>query len=376
MTLLPNRTSRPTLVASSFTPVLGSGRALRTYGIVRALAAKGPVNVLYVRFGATAPDRAYRMLDEVHLHEVLSSRRVRRGCAYLRARRFGAPPAVARGVSPELASAAARLEARHDRIVADDLMAAVALAPLARRRPVIYSAHNVESAFRSDWGPASALETFERRVLRLAAESWMPSRADLERAAALDPEARLRLVPNVIDVAAVPPLRAAVGRAVALMVADFTYRPNREGLEWLIREVMPRVWMTAPELRLSVVGRGLDPPPAADLRVTFAGFIPDLRVAYESAGLAVVPLLTGGGSPLKFVEALAYALPVVATPRAAAGLDVKSGVHYFAGDGPQGFAAAMLAALDRSRAQVVAAAGRTIATSEYSIQSLARRLAA
>jgi glycosyltransferase involved in cell wall biosynthesis len=362
-------------VASSFTPALISGRALRTYGIVRALAAAGPVTVVYVRFGASHPDRAYRSLDNVKLHEVLSSRQVRRGFEYLRARRFGAPTVIARGASPELMSTTVRLERSHDRIIADDLMAAVALAPLARHRPVIYSAHNVESAFRSDWGPVPALEKFERRILRLATESWIPSRADLVYAAALAPEARLRLVPNVVDVAAVTPVRPAVGRPVALMAGDFTYSPNRHGLEWLLREVLPTVWTTVPQLRLLVVGRGLDPPPAADPRVSFAGFVPDLRPVYESAGVALVPLLTGGGSPLKFVEALAYALPVVATPRAAAGLDVTPGVHYFAGDGPDGFAAAIVTALDCSGAQPVAAAGRALVEREYSIEAQARRLA-
>ena len=42
-------------IATSFTPTLDSGRARRTYGIVRALAAHGPVDLVYGAFGA---DRA------------------------------------------------------------------------------------------------------------------------------------------------------------------------------------------------------------------------------------------------------------------------------------------------------------------------------
>ena len=88
-------------------------------------------------------------------------------------------------------------------------MAAVALLRLARRRPVIYSANNLESAFRPgrdpDWGSRRRLEAFERRLLEAAAETWMPSRADLDGARELAPGAALRYVPNVVDVAAIEP---------------------------------------------------------------------------------------------------------------------------------------------------------------------------
>ena len=86
-----------------------------------------------------------------------------------------------------------------------------------------------------------------------------------------------------------------------------------------------------------------------------------------------MPLLSGGGSPLKFVEALAYGLPVVATPKAAAGLDVTAGEHYLEGaDGP-GLARALVAAL--AGAPEIAAAGRALAEREYSIEALAATLA-
>jgi glycosyltransferase involved in cell wall biosynthesis len=355
-----------TLVVSSYMPVLGSGRATRTYGIVRALAAAGPVDLVHLGFGGERPDPAYERIDGVRLHPVAGSRGARRAIAYARARGAGVPPPVARGISPDLAHAVERLAG--DRVVAEDAMAAVALLPLDR--PVIYSANNLESAFRRDWGPPERVRAFERRLLEGAAEAWMPSRADLEGARELAPRATLRYVPNVVDVAAIEPRRAPADPPEALLVGDFTYAPNREGLDFLLGEVMPRVWATEPELRLSVAGRGADAP--ADPRVTLHGFVDDLDPLYERAACALVPLLSGGGSPLKFIEALARGVPVVATPRAAAGVEAEDGRHFLEGDGGGGFAEALLAAIGNRE---IGAEARRLAEREYSIEALARMLA-
>ena len=154
---------------------------------------------------------------------------MRRAATVARAFAAGAPRPVARGVSAELARAAARLAAApgRTRVVATDPMAALALAPVARRRPVIYDAQNLESGFRTDWGSRQRVERFERALLERSAETWMPGDADVAGARALAPGAVVRLMPNVVDVAAIEPVTA--GGTHALMVADFTYGPNREG---------------------------------------------------------------------------------------------------------------------------------------------------
>ncbi|MEA2420413.1 MAG: polysaccharide biosynthesis protein PslH [Thermoleophilaceae bacterium] len=370
-----------TLVVSSYMPTRASGRAARTYGIVRALAVSGPVDLLHTGFGADAPDPAYEAVDGLSLYSVTNSRGARRALAWARSRATGVPRAVARGVSPELASAAERLAQvpGRGRVIAEDAMAAVGLLRLARRRPVIYSANNLESAFRPgrdpDWGSRSRLEAFERRLLGAAAETWMPSPADLEGARELAPDAALRYVPNVVDVAAIDPRREPADPPEALLVGNFAYAPNREGLDFLLDEVMPRVWAAAPQVRLSVAGRGFDAPAGADERVTALGFVDNLEPVYARAACALVPLLSGGGSPVKFIEALAHGLPVVTTPRGAAGVDAESPRHYLEGAGAEGFAKAMLDALDPARGAAVGSAGRALAGSDYSIEALARRLA-
>jgi glycosyltransferase involved in cell wall biosynthesis len=371
------------LLVATHTPALGSGRAMRTYGVARALALNGGLTLLYARFGAEEPDAAFRAIPGIELHEVVPSRGARRLLAYGAARASGVPDAFARGVSPELTRAARRLAAdpQCGRVIADGPTAAAALAPLARERPVLYNAHNLESGFRHDLdarglGSPRALRAFERRLLAGATESWMVSASDVVAARELCPQARLRYVPNVVDVAAITPVSRTAGERRAMFVADFAYEPNRNGLRFLLDGVLPLVWDELPDARLALVGGGLERPASEDARVETLGFVADLaREAYAQATCALAPLLQGGGTPLKLIEALAYGLPVIATPRAVAGLEVRDGEHCLVADGAAEFAAALVAVLRDGGSPELGRRGRELVAERYSIEALGRILA-
>jgi glycosyltransferase involved in cell wall biosynthesis len=159
------------------------------------------------------------------------------------------------------------------------------------------------------------------------------------------------------------------------MVGDFTYPPNRSGRDLLAQSVLPIVWRSLPEVRLTLAGRALETWRPPDPRIEVAGFVEDLASVYATADCVVVPITEGAGTPLKFVEALAYQVPVVATPFAARGLEVVAGRHYLEGTDAASFAAAIVEAL-RTGAAAVAAEGRRIAEVEYSFETLVRRIAA
>ena len=372
------------LLITAHTPVLRSGHAVRTYGVARALAAQGNgLDLLYVGFDAPEPDAAFRSIPGVRLHEIAPSRGIGRTLTYGQARIAGVPSSFARGVSRELASDAARFAAEPDRgrVIADGPIVAASLASLARRRPVVYNAHNFESAFRLELNTGKRLginargfRRFERGLLERAAETWMVSEADVAAARSLCPTAKLRYVPNVVDVAAINPVREPARERRAIFVASFFYEPNRIGLRFLLEDVFPRVWERLPDARLSLVGAGLERPPSEDPRVETLGFVDDLAGAYASARCALVPLLLGGGTPLKFIEALAHGLPVIATPRAAAGLDVRDGENCLVAEGGEAFAAALVRILTDG-APELGRRGRELAVERYSVEALTRLLA-
>lgn len=368
------------LLVSMYTPVLRSGRAMRTYTIARALSAADGLDLLYLHFDGDEPDAKFAAIPGVRMHRVSSTRSPRRIAAYATNRIRGMPAAFARGVSPELAGAAARLAAAPERgrVIADGPIAAATLAGLSRRRAVIYNAHNLESAFRHELESLSAAErrallTFERRLLERASESWMVSEADIRGARKLCPSARLRYVPNVVDVAAIEPVAPTPSERRAIFVANFAYGPNRDGLCFLLENVFPVVWRELPDATLMLVGPGLERTSLTDSRVQTLGFVEDLHSAYARASCAVVPLLLSGGTPLKFIEALAYGLPVLATPRAVAGLDVRDGEHCVIAGGSDAYAAALVRILRDSDTEL-GRRGRALVEERYSVETLSTLL--
>jgi glycosyltransferase involved in cell wall biosynthesis len=84
--------------------------------------------------------------------------------------------------------------------------------------------------------------------------------------------------------------------------------------------------------------------------VEVTGTVPDLEPWYARTRVALAPLLTGGGSRLKILEALAAGRPVVATSIGAEGLEDLIGRGVVVADDPADMAAAVVELLRDPRA--------------------------
>jgi polysaccharide biosynthesis protein PslH len=89
-----------------------------------------------------------------------------------------------------------------------------------------------------------------------------------------------------------------------------------------------------PDATLEIVG---DAPPAAVRAlagdgVVVTGHVADARPHLDGAAVVAAPLRLGGGMRVKVLEALAAGKATVATPRAAAGLELVPGTHALLAD--------------------------------------------
>jgi glycosyltransferase involved in cell wall biosynthesis len=100
--------------------------------------------------------------------------------------------------------------------------------------------------------------------------------------------------------------------------------------------------------------------------VSLAAAVPAMAPELAAATIAVVPLRAGSGLQNKVLEAMAVGTPVVATPRAVAGLDVRAGEHVLVADDAPALARAVVELLaDPARARRLARAARALVERRY-----------
>lgn len=172
---------------------------------------------------------------------------------------------------------------------------------------------------------------WERRYFPMVEEAWMPSDVDAGRVRHLcSGRARVRCVPNALDIRQYHHAHADHGSHDVVFPGHFGYEPNLVAAEVLRNQIIPAVRRTVSDSRLILVGR--DPfGHAAVLQrrpdVIVTGEVPDIQPYLTDAGVVAVPLLHGGGTRYKILEAFALGRPVVSTALGAEGLDVRDGEH-------------------------------------------------
>jgi glycosyltransferase involved in cell wall biosynthesis len=135
-----------------------------------------------------------------------------------------------------------------------------------------------------------------------------------------------------------------------LFVGAMWYRPNAEAMDWFLSQVWPQVRAARPDAELVIAGAGPEPTRQAWARhpgVSAPGFVADLQATYRAASLVIVPILGGGGSNIKVLEAMAHRRPCLVSALVAGAFAdrLQPGQHFLLGRNATEFAQQVLHAL-------------------------------
>lgn len=220
-----------------------------------------------------------------------------------------------------------------------------------------------------------------RRAERRIASTWsgvsVCTDEDVKLLESQIPGANVAKVPNVIERPRLPDNPPAADFNV-LFVGNLNHAPNQQGLELFLSEGWPIVVAHAPQVRLRVVGMFPSEGLAAKLSklgIELHANVPSVEPYYAQADAVICPILFGGGTRIKILEAMAYGRPVVSTTLGAEGLDIEPGAHALIADGMDEFAAAIIElAGDPELAARLARNGRDLQVERFGIDSIARAM--
>ena len=116
-------------------------------------------------------------------------------------------------------------------------------------------------------------------------------------------------------------------------LGSLDWQPNIEGVNWLSKMVS-----SALESKVNIVGRNPSKEIMMSDNLILKGEVDDAQQFMKENGIMLVPLFSGSGIRIKILEAMAWGIPVVATPKAVEGLGVESGRHMLITDDPAQFA--------------------------------------
>jgi glycosyltransferase involved in cell wall biosynthesis len=332
-----------------------SGASLRSHRLLQSLTPYARVTVVLV--GDAEPAR---------LRDAVGAAAVE---VYVRpaTRAQKAAIAVRRGWPRDTAAAWSRVaHARVNELAAGGALVIVDHLQMAPYLPVgghVLNLHNAEASLLADapraglWAAQSwdvrTTRELERKALRRAGQVVVVSDLDAHTLGV-----SATVVPNGADLPGQPTTRDADG--TVLFVGALKYAPNREAVAWWADSI----WQAGMP-PLTVLGSGnehLSTELQHHPSVRFVGEVAAIGPWLSGAAVVAVPLVHGGGTRLKVLEALAWGRPVVSTSKGVEGLPVVDGQHVLLADDPPAFRSALTRlAADPAFADELGQRGRVLA---------------
>jgi polysaccharide biosynthesis protein PslH len=260
----------------------------------------------------------------------------------------------------------------------------------SRCRRTVLDLHNLDSLLLDrSAGAASGIAKAANRRWAAAARRWearwldrfddvlVTSDIEARHTSTAAPKCKVRVVPNTIPAR---PMPQKCEENAIIFSGDMAYQPNIAAARFFRDRIWPVVAGRFPGIVWRIVGRNPDAVREyleGDARIHIVGPVDDAVRHLANARVAVVPLLSGGGTRLKILEAWAAGTPVVSTSVGAEGLGCRHGEHALIADSAEEFAGAVAALMENPETRTrIATTARDLFETEFTWETAWKKLAA
>jgi glycosyltransferase involved in cell wall biosynthesis len=197
------------------------------------------------------------------------------------------------------------------------------------------------------------------------------------------PASKVRCLANGVDLERFQPGSRWADPRRVLFIGSFAHLPNVLAVDFLLREVWPRLQRIDATLHIIAGARHqyyLDRYQdrvhlnLAQPGLEVEGFVADVRPAYERATVVVAPLLASAGTNIKIMEAMAMGKAIVSTPAGINGLDLEPGKDVIVTQSGEEMARAVLFLFENpERRQAIEREARRTAEREFDWNAIAEQ---
>jgi polysaccharide biosynthesis protein PslH len=226
---------------------------------------------------------------------------------------------------------------------------------------------------------AACLRSYEKQICQQMSRVFVTTEREARLVHRICDRHRVAVIPNGVDADYFQICdRQPESQQSVVFTGDMSYFPNQQAVTWFTYNVLPLIRRSVPEVQFTIVGRKPEKcvrQLATEPGVEVTGYVPDIRPYLKRAQVSIAPMFIAAGIQNKILEAMACAVPVVATPLALQGLSSSTAAVIEAADTPEQFADKCLSFLLNSElAGLQGIASRRQVIADYSWNRSAERL--
>ncbi len=221
------------------------------------------------------------------------------------------------------------------------------------------------------------LEKFEKKLCSEFTFNFTCSDVDTERLQEIAENSRVHTIPNGVDIDYFDPEPALPKVDRIIFVGTLSWYPNIEAVEYIAKEVWPKIKQVYPDLGIDIIGA--NPPPGivalskSDPSFKVHGIVDDIRPYMKQAKCYVCPIKDGGGTKLKILDALSMGMAIVADDIACEGIEVENNKNILFANTAEEYVSAISSLLENDKKRsILENNARQLAEDKYTYENIGK----